>query len=552
MAYKLPTRIFYISSGSNPLLLQFSILPINGILLLNYSLYQLYNESPEFFARVEKEFFDNPENQEVFDRLSKKLINSNKLALNEIYNLYIYLQGVLNNIVRQDLSVRVGLIFENKTLELSILPFQVMSIYNFAGNLGQNYESWKLSIYQILQQEAALAATTNVTVKAEPVINIPKTQDLAEVDNSQILNDVIHLAPSNLTIYYLSRILKSINNNLKITTTNNIGNQLYLIKLQPLYNLNLTKYNELIILNQIESITISNEEIISKSKQLFKSLNIIVQNNSYNNNIHNIYIIIYILFLYSIKINYESTALSMQYNIRGGFEYIVNKLLTTLCQMFKLNYNIQIEFDNSYSKGFELKSDEFDQIIKKHLYLSTIDKETFINSIIKDLSEIKIVNKIPLKLNIETSFLTAGSLLNIDKILQNNLNIPPFESSLLNYKLLTTNNIDELFITKPYHDLYKLYSTNIPPLDNNLHNLIKLYYQPLITILNNISNNKNNLNSILSLNNVSTLYLINNVIEPNIPNKVNNSYDILFILYQIIIPHLFHKYKLDNYIDYFH
>lgn len=541
MSYKLPTRIFYIdTNGLNPLILRFSIIPINNTLLLNYELYQLMNESKEYFVKIEKEFFDNPEEENLLNRLNKKLLNSNKLGISEIHNFHLYLQNKLNTITRQDLSVQINLIFNDKLSNISLMPFQVFSLSTFILGFGTNYELYKLKIFEILEKEKA--ANTEIIVKEE--LKQEKAPLNIETQQPVILNEVINLASSNLTIYYLTKILNSVTDNLTITNKDNV----YLINLEPLYNLCMTKQNELLIYNQLLEINLPKEEIVNKTKQLFKALNmIVIDSNNHKDNIHNVYIIIYLLFLYGVKLSYEIAALNLNYSMKGGFEFVLNKTLTNLSQLYKLNYNIQIEFNKNIKTniGYKLNSESFDIIIKKHSYLANLDKKAFVNAVLGDLSNLK--DNIIKKSKPAIKFLTQGNLLNIDTSLAAQLINPSLETSLLNYRLMDTKDTTNRFITKHYFDLYILISLNIQPLDNSLHKIIRLYYNQLIEILNNLDNSK-----MLDLGNISTLFLLDNFIEPILPAKVNDLYDQLFILYQIIIPHLYNKRKTTNFIDYFH
>ena len=541
MSYKLPTRIFYIdTNGLNPLILRFSIIPINNTLLLNYELYQLMNESKEYFVKIEKEFFDNPEEENLLNRLNKKLLNSNKLGISEIHNFHLYLQNKLNTITRQDLSVQINLIFNDKLSNISLMPFQVFSLSTFILGFGTNYELYKLKIFEILEKEKA--ANTEIIVKEE--LKQEKAPLNIETQQPVILNEVINLASSNLTIYYLTKILNSVTDNLTITNKDNV----YLINLEPLYNLCMTKQNELLIYNQLLEINLPKEEIVNKTKQLFKALNmIVIDSNNHKDNIHNVYIIIYLLFLYGVKLSYEIAALNLNYSMKGGFEFVLNKTLTNLSQLYKLNYNIQIEFNKNIKTniGYKLNSESFDIIIKKHSYLANLDKKAFVNAVLGDLSNLK--DNIIKKSKPAIKFLTQGNLLNIDTSLAAQLINPSLETSLLNYRLMDTKDSTNRFITKHYFDLYILISLNIQPLDNSLHKIIRLYYNQLIEILNNLDNSK-----MLDLGNISTLFLLDNFIEPILPAKVNDLYDQLFILYQIIIPHLYNKRKTTNFIDYFH
>jgi hypothetical protein len=534
MAFKLPTRSFYVdSSGLNPLILKFSIFPINNILLLQYDLYQLMNESKEYFAQIEKEFFDDPEST-VVDKLNKRLLNSNKISINEIYQFSLYLQGKLQTVTRQDIGMPINLIFDGKMINISLMPYQVASLHAFVFGFGSNYEMYKIKVYEILKQEQAEQAT----------VNIITTERRTEDSSVEVCNDVMKLICSNLTVYYLTSVLRNVNANVNVE----LKDKVYIISMQPLYSLCLTKQNELMIRNQILDIKLSNEELSSLTKQLFKILNQIIIGNNLKSNIPNIYIICYLLFLYSLKVNYEVTALSMNYNIKGGFELIVNKILASLAPIYKLDYVIQINLDHKYSPGYKLDEQDFELIIKKYAYLADMDKHAFISSVINDLISITKEGETTqekIEIDLPATFLTKGNLLKVDEVLANNSKNPPPAESLLNYKLITSN--DNKFITKNYFDLYKLISTGLPPVDKSLHKVIKLYYDPIIKILNDLDDSK-----MLSLDNISVLFLVDNFIKPRVPYKADNLFDILFILYQVIIPHLYNKRSMNNFIDYFH
>jgi len=530
MSYQLPIRLYFISSTANPLILKVGILAINNSLLLEYSLYETYNDEKIGYVQLEKQLFNNPEDNDLFNRLNKKLKYSNRLSINEINNLYIYLQGKLAEITNQQLSIQINLIFDNKLVSISLMPFQVVSLSSFTLSLAQNYELFKLKILDILEKEKVEQKEVIINEIQEPTIISEPALELLKQDPKEpviLLNEVIGLAPSNLTIYYLTKILNSLTDN--ITIVDNV------IHLEPLFNLCLTKQNELLIYHQILEINQSKEELIDRCKQLFKALNIIVSSNDCKPNTHNIYIIIYLLFLYTLKINHEITALNLSYNLKASFAFVVNKALTSLAQVFKLEKPIQIQFNKTNSNANnKLSSENFDLIIKKHQYLTNIDKKAFIDAVLGDLSELN-VSEPKAVIKFQPKFLTAGTLINIDAILASN-NVG---NSLIGYML-----VKDSFITKEYFDLYQLYSANLPPLDNNLNKIIKLYYTQLIKILNDLENN-----NMLNLNNISTLFLIDNFV---LPNDITEFYDQLFILYRIIIPALYHNKGCTNFIDYFH
>jgi hypothetical protein len=232
-------------------------------------------------------------------------------------------------------------------------------------------------------------------------------------------------------------------------------------------------------------------------------------------------------------------------------ENMLNKLLKSH-KIFK-NFADQITFKIvDYESNFKEEIDDktIKEISERYHHLKPISKEEFINSILKDIKNIKKSDEsLPLLLN-------QKKILNVTKLINNNINIKN-DFSFFNFnnfsKVEDSNNIQNELIN------YRIIKDNI--ITNTYSNILQFLNNPTFVL-----NVKNTPKSVLNLFDVLTKEILNKeVLNKENINTLNyykilkeklprfeclSHLTILFIIFQIIIPYYYDVYREEIFEDY--
>lgn len=498
--------------------IKFYVENINNTLRLIYEIYELRNK--DLNKKTEESFKVNPESDVVFNSipLEKKFIQQlSQLEVGEQLGKFTIDRDNLNNIGELRLP----------KLTIRVENYKIIIVYNFLKSFFENYENIKITNIQNEEQEKP------ATPKIQNIIPISITDILKLVDKN-----------NNLLLYYLHRYMDKFHFNLesnKFELTNKtlklyINNFIYdrdSVDSKNLYllitNINNTEdevKNTLNILFKYLIKIINTEVLISETKSISEEQLIKI-------NILNVLILIYgVKSLFESKITHEK----LRYLL------VLNHVHLNLMKSVKnLEYDrIEVYEALEYSGGEVSQTIDLKTISKKYNYLISISKEEFIKSVLHD---VRVESKIQNFSKPMTLTLNNPKILNVDYLLTLNSDC----DSLINYKLQKTQD----FITSK--------------------NIISIEYLQLLYIIGSsgfINKSSLNLNvtkfADLIINEIlpaldkkyemfiSTLIIMNDLIDPIIKSKT--SFDIsskFFLIYRIVIPHLYSKYNMNKFIDYF-
>jgi hypothetical protein len=171
-----------------------------------------------------------------------------------------------------------------------------------------------------------------------------------------------------------------------------------------------------------------------------------------------------------------------------------------------------------------------EEISNEFKYLKNIDSDAFIDKIIENINiKDKILNS-PAQYK---QYINNPIIFDINDFLNNNS-----ENCLLSYKLIKNR-----IISKNYQDILLIESNRKIDL-NSINNLVLKYSD---IIINHIFKKINSSNIEI----IDTLDILVNFIEPFLSTDTLE-YDKQFILFQIVIPHIYNLYQINKIIDYFH
>ena len=547
--------------------------------VLKYNIFNIIGEMPQ---SIIQSITINPNSKEIFNTINKELIISKSLLLGEAQQLYIYLNE-LNNYYKENTNVYIKVQLPNFILYMSYS--NLINILTFINQFITNYEI----ISQMIKTEITQ------TVIKHPEENLQKIQETALITKSETDSDkpfILQLIQKqSKDIIIKDTLLNNIIKELFIIFPNNTA-QLYGCKLimQEFENgHNITKIEELYTYDNIQNIisfhiypliqnnkllsygltselkdilysfNFSSEEYIDKlvilSRYIFHIVKkyILIDNYDKELLINNIIIPIKILhlliFIYSYKLSNKVNFSNIESNNIGKImNGLVNSCLNYINTKYGILIGLQILFINN-NNNMQYLEDVYSETvnsINKYRYLLLIDKQSFLDNVITDISSKEKLSKTKLLYN--DLPMSNPKLLDINKYIDKTTN------KLLSYSLIAHNISqlkDSVILTKSYLDILKLSNlTTSIELINEDYNLIISKYADLIINYMFRDITSENFSSIPP----STLYLVDNFIIQNL-NNLNceyTVYEILFILYQIIIPHIVDSFNIWIFIDYFH
>lgn len=506
----------------NLYIIRFLIEEVNTNLRFIYEIYNIKNKSKYKF--IEDTFKSNPESSvfnDIYGDIEKVFIHSiSQIEAGEELSKFNVDYNNLHN---------MG-VLRLPRITLNIENYKLSVVYNILKFYFENYDLIKLKMDSATPKENKENHTNLINRKIE-------------------INDIIKLTNNNLIIYYLhsylnhfsyhnehnkfelsNRTLKIHINNLVFDNNTVDSKNIYLL----IYNLDIPDSeinNTLQILFKTLIKVINNELLISADNNIEEELILKL-------NVLNFLCIIYgIKYLYGNKISYEKIK----------YLPILNHIYFQLIKNFKNLEFDRIEFYESLnnSEGEVTNFINLNEISKKYKYLTQLSTDEFIKAILTDIK-----NSPPQDNNsnnpIHSLILNNPKILNIDYLLtlDNKDN-----NSLISYKKINTPDfikLDKKFvITEEYLQILYLINSN-GFIDHTKLDFRIVKFSDLI--INEIIPAIEKYHEML----ISTLIIMNNIINVILKDKimVDNSSK-LFLIYKIIIPHLYNKYNINKFIDYF-
>jgi hypothetical protein len=456
-------------AGKKPYITKFNIFKIDNIIRFGYEIYVINNKYQlEAIKELDSNFRSNPESTELFNSISSEKKFGHSLSQLEVGIIIkeIETSKALNGVLHIKFP-KAQLFYEEEKAKL---------LYNFLKHFYDNYELIKLELSK--QEQNVDSNKSNLDSNNKVIIN--------EQTSSDIFNKLIL---SNFTTNYMLFF-----NDLKLIISSydiNIKKDL------DIANISKTLINGLVYLIDLFK-NEDNYKFISKSE----------------------------FYLY---INFNMVLLYVYYCLYKNNSDMI-KVINELLKQNKINITIEIANNEISNGGYNLDLEKINILSQKYNYLIYIDRENFVNNIIRDYDK---QNEKFRKVD-----LTKGIIVNKPSI----LNLESFD--VIKDDRFENNIIIDIY----YRQLLIINSTEtiIEKID------IDYRLTKLIDLINNkIIPNVNKRVEMIQLN-PSTLLIYNEFISPFIRGDEISIDEIMFLIFNITIPYIYDNYKIEKFIDYFH
>ena len=544
---QLSSKIYHVNAGlTNQFLFMFSIVREFDQFIVLLELFKLRIQDEPTLEIVIKHCNENPNRRSILNKVDNQLQDSMKLDYYQVENYLPQLEDhyrIINEkydnekLFKFPITDKFRVIFNKK---------QVNRFYNDLKAFYSNYiileSAFQMSLPKEEKKEIVNVKEKKDTLKKEYYEEeLPKPQERSKFDeifdlsiNNTIKSFLIHITV-NYYIYIGEKHVFIKDNKINLPS---------LFPLIYIFNL---KYFESLI-NSLNSYTIEN--IKMRCDKILKKLQ--------ENQITSVEIMILcgLLFIYYLRFLSESHTDYLLNNTRKLFNDVElqSRLLTNHTKNYFPNQQIffhinEINLDEIEEINLENKIEE---IGGKYSYLKTVSEEDFVDKIMKELddngNEIVLNNKKIFSLD----YFKNQKKINIKNF---NLDNPEFQNTDKKDELIEYNYFKYDFQNKYITDAYKLFREFIE--DQNTF-LIKLKKNELNT---NVPKTVINLFEILSqilynkeikIQQYHNTYSYYQILKNNINDiSVFSHITILYVIYQIIIPHLYLEYNIKEFEDVF-
>jgi hypothetical protein len=591
-----PTRYLILNQQTFKGILELQIIPTNNTLQFYFAVHQFQKTSSPNYQippTIIESFNANNSNKELFETLPIERRFANSLSYTESEIFLLNLEKTLASNDSNSNSL-IPISFNGK-LKIYLNYLQIFGLRNFVSQFINNYELLKLQL-EVLSKESPDSSIESPSInkdskpfKTHPSIIVSSTTDddsTPEYDSSDsivedvevtnefntlnLINDILKLSPNNYTTYFISKYIQSlIENGIQKECPFTFKDEFSInINIDPLLNIRLFSYSQNhynTLINTLSSFEFTQDEYYSKLRLLIQELNYILKlyndTKNYNNLIIPIQLTEFLIFIYadklaSVKFQNKFKSNLSYYKVNNHILSLVNYAIEKITKMY-FETNTKITFTHMLTSDIERvtsNNEELDLIATKERHLLTIDKDAFINEVLrqkKNKDESKTINKNSNKTNLILSY---PKLVNIENILtQSNSDDTLFPRSNNLTFALTKPNLKQLekhkIITNEYHQILELSVTpdiSKSILSSKLHPILTKYSSVVLDII--FPELSNNLDSSSSL---STLYLLTNYIRPFLNEESSIEIE-FFILYRLVIPFLYDMYNVTQFIDFFH
>lgn len=512
-------RYLICTSGKQYYVIKFYIIKIDTVLRFGYDIHLITNSGiASMIDKIDQSFSSNPESDAIFTKLSTDKKFSKTISQLEALDVINTLETILRS-RPTDKYIRL-------TLPGAVLYYEINKIkmiYNLIKHFYDNYET--------IKTEFNKPTVDSSTAEYKPEI-ISDVKDIS----SKIFMELTKLSPNNIITFFIIKQISFL-----------YTNQIVDFELDPEFNLNIkvSKFtnNLMLLYNDLNTYinfvpeTLSTEEYNKYIKlhitTLVKLLITIYDNQSQlpaNDKYLYINFILVLIYIYGFWAN------GSDFNSTNNLYSFANRVITALKgntgKIKSIKFTPLPVSDEGESKQVELGT--INMLASKYKYLIDIDKDKFVQHVLKD---IKAIDKNIVKPNHDL-------VLNKPRLLDLTTTKLP-----LYYEVITDLNLsNHRIISKAYHSLLILEnSTNLlwtTDIDDMLPKLADIVKSKIVPALKK--------NGEMIVLNPSTLLIYTNCIEPFIDQGSMSINEKLYLIYQICIPFVHDNYKVNKIIDYFH
>ena len=504
---KNPYRTIFVNHSSNKYLIKLQMNTLVGKLIISYSIHNLLKNN--LAPMIESTLANDPEADIVDNNnIPTKLAFKSEANSGVIGQDFPNIQNLVN-VYKERRNELIKVSFLNNSFWFTYDNLFVL--YAFLNSYITNYDVIKLRLLN-------------------PVVKEPIKEEEKETSQQQenVIQSILKLSPNPIVNYY---VIKWINNNNVFGEIKVSDNDINL-KINHPFDFDilvLSNDNSGLINQMLQFVNVNErEDNIFKIKTLFRYLyNILIDLKEVDQeNYILLQITIFLMFLYGCRVVFPQLTISSDSNLEKGYPLVISKCIEIVSN--EKTKKINIEFVNFKSVlPTPLTKLDIKTISEEYKYLIKIDEDSFIDKILQQPNQSIPASK---KLDIK-SFIGSPKIIKIKDFLDND------SSGMLSYK---TSTKDPNVISTHYNDILtienggKVKYDRIDPLTAKWSDII----------INHIFKK-------IDKSCVNTFEIMDKLIEPYAPEDTTEQTK-LWILYQIIIPHMYNLYGTTEIIDYFH
>ena len=512
------------TAGKQYYITKFHIIKIDDTLRFCYDIYLITSQSTgSIIKTIDQSFITNPESDSIFEKLPKDLKFSKNISQLEAIEVLTKIEEAVNANNRSSTpSQFIAIQLPQARLFYEIN--KVKLLYNFIKTFCDNYDLIKLNFDRPIENKDKIKKDDDIvlTAKSENPQNI----------SSLFFEELVKLSPNNIVTFFILKQLATNYTNQQVKFELDESGNLS-IHLTKIMNNLMLLYNDLMVIVNFRPKDISDENykghIKFRIQELIKLIISIYRNREQlNNNDLYLYLnfVLISLYVYGFWLN------DFDLNSGPNLYNFVNKILIS----FKIPKDIKFIPTELIQDNTVVNVDlgKINKLASKYKYLIEIDRNKFIDNIIKDSKKDEISNQ----KHLELPSISKTRMLDLVS-----------EHLPLNYEIITDVSLsDHKIISKAYHSyLIVENSKNLFTLDNideNLRRFIDLINTKLIPTVNKYTEQ-------IKLN-PSTMFIYTECIRPNITSPLLSIQEQFYLLYDIIIPYLFDVHNITKITDYFH
>lgn len=517
---KLSQRLIVIDNGTDfKGILHCSILRVLDKFCFELKLRKFKVISDEIFKTVKNEINKNSfDRLDLVDKIDNDILFTHLMTVHDCEQYSSFLGKQIKHIITNDKNINDNNYYRfiiDNVLKVILTLNQAKKLFSDLQAFVSNYMILD-SMYRLLNPQIQVQdeSAQNIIIDNNVKDNIIDT-NLQATHTDSFLDDVLNLCINNVvrsyilheTISYFSLYSAAIKKEDNIITIPG-----------------LFKNSQFYPSSYLKSLIISLSTIEHQTLDHFIELTLsYLQNN--NDNVK-IFIATFILFIYYLVKTYQTHPI----NVQNELEIWISKTDT---QKKLLNhYSPNIKFDIVQTDVIDNNDTIISEISSKHQYLLRLSENEFCNTVFNEVSNID--NKIPVNfnlshpivINIEKFFNTKSFLTSYTHFEDNPEIITLAYRTFIGYTTSTNNISKETILNN---------ATNIPV------SVVKLF--PLLSTSITTLNFNKDISDTLKYYTIICSFLK----DPSIFNHI----DILYIVFQIIIPYYYHMYNQTIYTDYF-
>lgn len=496
-----PRRSIFVNHSSHKYLVKLQIDILLDKLIITHSVHNLLKN--ELAPMIETTLNNDPEANVVENNsVPTKMVFKSEAHLGQVNHDFPNIQTLVNQ-------------YNNRRSELIKVDFfgnsfwftfdNLYLLYNFLNSFLRNYDVIK---YKILNPKPIVAVEQSI---------------IKEVPQKSILEEVLNLSPNPIVNYYIIKWVK--NNKIHCNFKDTV------LKINHPFDFDFLLFSEdnAELINQfLQFVDINNrDENIFKTKALVRYLNSSLKDDneiSNNEKYVQIQVTLFLIFLYGCRTFYPNLDVTQTSNFEKGYVVVINKCISSIVK------DIKVELESSDTDDVV----NFKELSEKYKYLIKIDQEAFIDQVFFDAASPPPVIDTETPINIDQKrFLGSPKIIDIKKFI---------DSQASDELLLSYVSVKENIISKHYNDILDIENGGIKVTSKKIHQIIARWADVII----------NHIFKKIDKEHINTFEIMSKFIDPFIISDDISEKTKLWILYQILIPHMHNLYGTEKFIDYFH